>query len=793
MRILFGMPTITKGKGRAERVCAELSNEMTKRGHKVGILAFAEPGETSSYDINSDVELICNPFKRPEDVQEIQSLIKKYNPDLYFYFYFDRLLIAQYAITHGLNIPLGGQECTNPHRMVRNITRAPWIKTPEEAFYARRAILSGLNGIRFTLDGYKNSLPLTIQPQCHTFVNTFKPGKIAYFHKRAKPGRKRIINIGGLKSPNKNGARLAQAFAKVAAKLPNWELHFFGGGNTNALDRIAKFHGLEGRLIARGMSSEIEEEFRQSEIHAIPSLEEGCPNSVCEAMYHGVPSIGLDTCPGTNELIKHDFNGLLADGENQLNSFAEQLSKLMSNPSMRKTFGQNAYDEAVVRFDQKTIYDQWEALLKKIASYKKEPDRIFKEQQKISPEQSQSLAFSRRKLFTGLSKTFFMRGLAETSSRLNDSSLIEKVLLNEKEDLPLLTIVVPIFNKQKYLAETFKSIKNLNYANKQIFFVDDCSTDKSLSMCVTFVKNNPEVKVIKRRKNGGLSAARNTGFEKATGEYVLFWDADDILAPDGVKEIILQISEDNSDIGTGLATRDGRILSHYRTNDFPVRNLPFTAGQSTLKTTSTCFKIYKTSFLRKNNLTFIHNLYLQDAEFNYRAFALANGITTTDAIIGEYLATDDSWGTTVTAERLESIFEIDRLTREFTVEYGLEYLETFRQKYILKFVIQFFIRRFCARKERIHKTQKLSQLYLEYGDRIRQALYGFEEGLLALALEEPKSGMGICMYRTGDTDAALDLFRGKRNKEIDLSKILVPKSRISLSQIERMLQAYFYD
>ena len=791
MRILFGMPTITKGKGGAERVCAELSNEMIKRGHEIGILAFAEPGETSSYDINPNVELICSPFIRPDDVQEIQNQIKKYNPDLYFYFYFDRLLIAQYAITQGLNIPLGGQECTNPHRMIRNLTKAPWIKTPEEAFYARRAVLSGLHGIRFTLDGYKNSLPLSIQPQCHTFVNTFTPGKIAHFHKGAKPGRKRIINIGGLKSPNKNGVRLAQAFAKIADKLPNWELHFFGGGNANQLDRIAKFNGLEDRLIARGMSSEIDEEFRLSEIHAIPSLEEGCPNSVCEAMYHGVPSIGLDTCPGTNELIQHDFNGLLADGENQVDSFSEQLSKLMSDKSMRKTFGQNAYDEAVVRFDQKTIYDQWEALLKKIASYKKDPDKIFKEQQKISPEQSQSLAFSKRKLFTGLSGTFFMRGLAESSTDMSDCSLTQNILLSEKEDLPLLTIIVPIFNKQKYLVKTFKSIKDLNYPNKQIFLVDDCSTDKSLSMCEIFAKNNPEAKVIKRRKNGGLSAARNTGLEKATGKYVLFWDADDVLAPEGVKEIILEILEDNSDIGTGLATRGGKLLSHYKTNDLLSRNLPFAAGQSTLKTTSTCFKIYKISFLKENNLTFVPQLYLQDAEFNYRAFALANGITTTNAIIGEYVAADDSWGATVTAPRLESIFEIDRLTREFTVERDLDYLETFRQKYILKFVFQFFIRRFCARNERTHETQKLSQLYLEYGDRIRQALYGFEEGLLALALEEPKSGMGISVFRTGDTATALGFFRGKKNQEPDLSKILVPKSKISLSQIERVVQAYF--
>lgn len=789
MRILFGMPSITKGKGGAERVCAELSNEMIARGHEVGILAFAEKGEEASYQLHPDVQLICSPFARVDDVKNVQAEIQNYNPDLYFYFYFDRFLVAQYAITQGLNIPLGGQECTNPHRMIRNLTKAPWIKTPEHAYHARRAILSGLHGIRFTLDGYKNSLPWVIQPQCHTFVNTFKPGKLAHFHKRAKPGKKRIINIGGLKSPNKNGNLLAQAFAAVAHQFPNWEMHFFGGGNTNALERIAKFNKLEDRLIAGGMSSDIDGELMRSEIHAIASLEEGCPNSVCEAMYHGVPSIGLDICPGTNELIKHDYNGFLADGENQKASLAEQLAKLMSDNKMRKTFGQNAYDEAVVRFDQKTIYDQWEKLLKKIASYKKSPDKLFAEQKKINIEQATGLDLSKRKLFSNLSQTFFMRGLKEQSS---DIAKLDKILLH-KEHLPLLSIVVPIFNKQKYLATTFKSIEDLDYENKEIILVDDCSKDESLSMCYAFAKKNKDVKVIKRRNNGGLSAARNSGFAKAKGDYILFWDADDILAPNGVKQIILEIIEDNSDIGTGIATRDGKILEHYKTEDILVRNLPFAAGQSTLKTTSTCFKIYKTSFLKAHNLTFVPKLYLQDAEFNFRAFALANGITTSNEIIGEYLAADDSWGSTVSPARIESIFEIDRLTRKFTIENGFENLEVFRQKYVLKFVFQFFIRRFCARYEHKNEVETLTQLYNEYGDRIREALYGLEDGIVALSLEEPKSGMGISVFRTGDTNKALSFFRGKKNQSFDLSKIIVPNSRITFPHIESIFKAYYED
>ena len=74
------MPTITKGKGGAERVCAELCNEMIARGHQVGVLAFAEQGEESSYQLHPSVELICCSFRYQEDPILIQKKIKAYDP-----------------------------------------------------------------------------------------------------------------------------------------------------------------------------------------------------------------------------------------------------------------------------------------------------------------------------------------------------------------------------------------------------------------------------------------------------------------------------------------------------------------------------------------------------------------------------------------------------------------------------------------------------------------------------------------------------------------------------------------
>lgn len=91
---------------------------------------------------------------------------------------------------------------------------------------------------------------------------------------------------------------------------------------------------------------------------------------------------------------------------------------------------------------------------------------------------------------------------------------------------PLVSVIIPIYNVEKYLGECVESVRNQTYKNIEIILVDDGSPDACGAMCDAYAAQDDRVRVI-HRENGGLSAARNSGMEVATGEFVTFLDSDD--------------------------------------------------------------------------------------------------------------------------------------------------------------------------------------------------------------------------------------------------------------------------
>jgi glycosyltransferase involved in cell wall biosynthesis len=138
-------------------------------------------------------------------------------------------------------------------------------------------------------------------------------------------------------------------------------------------------------------------EYAASHIHVISSLSEGCPTVVLEAMSAGLPSVGFADCPGTNELIRHESNGLLASPEDRVTGLESVLGKLMSSPELRNRLGSQALEDSKA-FEPKNIYDQWELLFFEGARYKNDPSRLFREQMAIDPERAMHARRMREKL-----------------------------------------------------------------------------------------------------------------------------------------------------------------------------------------------------------------------------------------------------------------------------------------------------------------------------------------------------------------------------------------------------------
>ena len=111
----------------------------------------------------------------------------------------------------------------------------------------------------------------------------------------------------------------------------------------------------------------------------------------------------------------------------------------------------------------------------------------------------------------------------------------------------LISIIVPVYNSEKYLEKCISSILNQTYKNIEIIIVDDGSKDKSVEICDNFSKNNKNIKVF-HKKNEGVSIARNYGISKAKGDYILFIDSDDTIAKEMIYSLYNNLVDNDADI-----------------------------------------------------------------------------------------------------------------------------------------------------------------------------------------------------------------------------------------------------
>lgn len=112
----------------------------------------------------------------------------------------------------------------------------------------------------------------------------------------------------------------------------------------------------------------------------------------------------------------------------------------------------------------------------------------------------------------------------------------------EKNEI-LISIVIPVYNVEKYLGRCMDSIINQTYKNLEIIMVDDGSTDSCPQMCENYSKQDNRIRVI-HKKNGGLSSARNAGIDIAIGDFLMFVDSDDYISNITCEKVVECISDE---------------------------------------------------------------------------------------------------------------------------------------------------------------------------------------------------------------------------------------------------------
>ena len=111
----------------------------------------------------------------------------------------------------------------------------------------------------------------------------------------------------------------------------------------------------------------------------------------------------------------------------------------------------------------------------------------------------------------------------------------------------LVSIVLPIYNVEKYLNRCLESVVNQTYKNLEIILVDDGSTDGCTAICDDWAKRDERIMVI-HKQNAGLGMARNTGIENATGDFICFYDSDDYIEIETIQKCVDVLEKNKAEL-----------------------------------------------------------------------------------------------------------------------------------------------------------------------------------------------------------------------------------------------------
>lgn len=211
----------------------------------------------------------------------------------------------------------------------------------------------------------------------------------------------------------------------------------------------------------------------------------------------------------------------------------------------------------------------------------------------------------------------------------------------------LVSIIVPIYNVEKYLNKCIDSILNQTYKNLEIILVDDNSPDNCPKICDEYAKQDTRIKVI-HKENGGLSSARNAGLDICTGEYIAFVDSDDYVEKDYILDLYKTIKDSNADISVcGFNKIDlytNKIIGVYQDKKFlydDTTKFEFLFRDDHVTSVVAWNKLYRKEIF--NNLKYPEGHIHEDEYIVYDLIKnTKNGIATTENVLYNYIIRNDS-------------------------------------------------------------------------------------------------------------------------------------------------------
>lgn len=223
-----------------------------------------------------------------------------------------------------------------------------------------------------------------------------------------------------------------------------------------------------------------------------------------------------------------------------------------------------------------------------------------------------------------------------------------------------ISIIIPIYNVEKYLEECLSSVYSLDLSNKEVILINDGSKDNSFKIAKKYKLKYSENTILINQKNKGLSGARNTGIRNSSGEYLFFLDSDDFINTEELEDFFKRGLELEQDILMGnyyeYYDKKNKRIFQYSNLDIEIKNRKgLDILEEGIKNKSfpvvVWNKLYKKDFLNKNGLFFKEGLLHEDNLFTLTAFSLGEKVAYINKIIYNYRQTNLSSITKTMSEK----------------------------------------------------------------------------------------------------------------------------------------------
>ena len=270
-------------------------------------------------------------------------------------------------------------------------------------------------------------------------------------------------------------------------------------------DRVGELD-LDDRVAFHPPTPGLQGWYAACDVLLLTSKFEGVPCVVFEAMAMGMPIVA-PALPGIKELLDQSGDDVIADRASVI-AYADALERLAIEPAARHETGKTMRERARRRFSVQEMAALHGAIYSQLAEGRERPRQDL-------PALPEPLRFLDRTLY----------------------------------DEPLVSVLIPHFNQARFLRECVDSVRDQTYPSVEIIVVDDASTQSGTAEALAEIAALEQVQVIELEENGGPSRARNSGLERCRGRYILPVDADNLLLPDAIERLVVQLNEAGEDVG----------------------------------------------------------------------------------------------------------------------------------------------------------------------------------------------------------------------------------------------------